>query len=169
MRYLVIILTFSVLFACQSSADKKEKNTEHVAENLDPNVKAIIHYMADSVATCSTWLNQESSVRSFFKDSDTLADFIESKFSHDEIIDFYDELNERRLLNLAPYLSGLKISAIDSITLEMDCIASINNIILLDNNQRALVLFTELRRNAEISQTFLLTRKGQNWHLAEQF
>jgi len=169
MRAILFILSLSAIIACQSSADKKEKNTELVAENLDPNVKAIIHYMADSVATCSTWLNQESSVRSFFKDSDTLADFIESKFSHDEIIDFYDELNERRFLNLAPYLSDLKISAIDSITLEMDCIASINNIILLDNNKRALVLFTELRRNAEISRTFLLTRKGQNWHLAEQF
>lgn len=169
MRHFLLFLSLSILLACQSSPEKEEERAEIAAKNLDPNIQAIVQFMADSVSECSTWLNMESTARSFFKEADTLADFIEEKFSHDEIIAFYDGINATSVIDLGPYLNELNIHSVDSPLPETDCIASMNNIILLDNNKRAILIFTTLKGKTEKSSTMLLARKNGGWCVSEKY
>ena len=167
MRYLIIIISFSILVACQTSEEKATKKAEKEEIVLDPAITEIVAFMADSVADCKTWLSKDYRPRKFFDASDTLADFLTEKFSHDDIVAFYESVESTSQLDLAPYLSELRLDGISEIDSLRGCVSSINAIAFLNNKQKAMVLFSTITKADVYTNNLLLEKPLRGWRITD--
>lgn len=166
MRNFYLLLSLVVLFSCQSPAEKTEVETAKSTQKLNPAIAEIVVFVADSVAECNTWLSQDYRVRRFFESSDTLADYLSNTFTHDEIIAFFDDAEKTTRLDLSGYLDEAEIPSISKIDSLQTCVASINAIAFLNPN-KAVVLYTNITKTAESSQTFLLQKQAAGWQITD--
>ena len=123
--------------------------------------------MADSVADCPTWLSKDYRVRSFFEESDTLADYLTERFSHDEIVAFYESVESTTLLDLQPYLNELHINAISDISSLNNCVSSINAIAFIQANRKAMVLFSTIEEEDVYTANLLLEKSRRGWRVTD--
>jgi hypothetical protein len=166
MRLLSLFLSLFIVFSCQSPAEKTGEETAKNTQKLNPAVAEIVVFMADSVAECNTWLSKDYRVRAFFEPSDTLADYLSNTFTHDEILAFFEGIDKTTQLDLSGYLVEADISQISEIDSLKGCAASINSIAFLNPN-KAVLLYTNITKTAESSQTFLLQKQSAGWQITD--
>ncbi len=166
MRNFYLLLSLVALFACQSPAEKTGGEAAISTQKLNPAITEIVVFVADSVAECSTWLSQDYRVRRFFEPSDTLADYLSNTFTHDEILAFFEGAEKTTQLDLSGYLDQAEIDNFSEIDSLKTCAASINSIAFLNPN-KAVVLYTNITKTAESSQTFLLQKLAAGWQITD--
>ena len=162
-QVLIIAFVFAVA-ACQSGNESKKQvpNPE-----LDQQVLELVQFMQDSVSGCGQWLSKDYRIRKFFDESDTIIDVLESKFTHDDIVDIYEGAETMTMMDFAPYLDSLNIPYVSHIDSVENCASAINAAAFLRQGQRALVLFVKVEDNIVRTNSFVLQKQNQFWSIID--
>lgn len=166
MRTMLLFISIVALFSCQSAEEKQAEEAPEETVVLNPAISEIVTFMADSVADCQTWLSTDYRVRTFFEPSDTLADFLTQRFNHNEILAFFESIEKTTQLDLSAYLNQADINYVSEVDSLIDCGTAINAVAFLNPN-KAVVLYTNITKTAEFSQTFLLQKRAAGWQITD--
>ena len=128
MRHTFFFLSLVIFSACQTAEEK----TADRKTDLNPAITEIVAFMADSVAECKTWLSKDYRIRTFFEPSDTLADVVEDYFSHDEIMDVFDGMEDMTMMDFTAYLDDLNIAHVPELDSAQNCASAINTLAFLN-------------------------------------
>ena len=164
MKHALIIILVLSFVACQSGDEKKRQVAK---PELDQQVLELVQFMQDSVSGCGQWLSKDYRIRKFFDESDTIIDLLESKFTHDDIIDIYEGAESMTMMDFAPYLDSLKIPYVSHIDSVENCASALNAAAFLRQGQRALVLFVKVEDNIVRTNSFVLQKHNQHWGIID--
>lgn len=156
--------SFIRLFSCTGNGNKEaEKEVK-----LNASLLELIAYLNDSVAPCPVWLAQDYKRRSFFNE-DSAAEALTDKFTHDQILSWYQSLDSTDLIDASFYLEEQNIPLVihqDSIR---ECASAINEVAFSHENTEAMVLFAVFKKPINSKYTLLLERAstGESWYVAD--
>lgn len=163
MRIVVLFAVF-LLLACDGTERKASTETP----KLNSQLLELVEFVNDSVATCHVWLAQDSQRRQFFPE-DSAAEILIDRFTHDQIVTWFQSLDTTDLVVIRPYLNELKLSTVannDSIT---QCASAINSVAFSHEGTEAVLLFVHITKAEENLYTLLLERASmaEQWYVAD--
>lgn len=139
-------------------------------DSLPPNQAflGVMQFLADSVATCDTWLEKDYRIRKFFANSDSVADLLTENFTHDQIVDWFRSLDTTGVPELSPFLRDLHLQGLASKDSIQTCANAINALAFSHDGNEALLLFVEIDSVTETAYTLLLEQPQEGgWYIAD--